>query len=535
MICLTYAWVPKRPTKLHTAYSGGCMRINKIDNQVEKQLATGLIVNKRFIEGMETIYRPGLISVPFVKTIAGWCFDYYKEYNSAPKKHIQDIYNSAKRDGLHEDQAELIGEFLTTLSEEYARAEKFNVRYVLDQVEKHLKVQHIKSISEDITAYLSKGEVTEAELLIEEYKRVERPTSQGIDLFNDKNIVREAFERNETDILFQMPGDLGKFLGPVERDSFTSFEGPEKKGKSFWLAEIALHAHRSLCNVAFFAVGDMSALQIVRRVYLNILKQPRRFKGEVKLPVLDCQWNQDDSCEKRNRTSDIGVVEETQKGFKKTSLEDAERDGYKPCTICKKECPKDYKGAVWYKNIDVTPADNWRTAYTAGKKRQKRLGNKRFKLMVYPSRGINIKGIKTQLDTWERNEGFIADIVVIDYADTLDKEPKLGNIDYRNAINETWAAMRGLSQERQIAVFTATQSAATAYKKKTIKEGDFSEDKRKRGHVTGIITLNQTGTEKEEGIMRIGKMFVREDEGTRKTVTVLECRKLGRPYLGSFL
>ncbi len=823
------------------------MRIRKVDNQIEKQIATGLIVNKHFIEGIESIYSPDLISMSYVRKLADWCFNYYTQYGKAPKQHIQDIYNSEKRKGLPEEQSEFIESFLADLSDEYERAEKFNVRYILDQAESYLKSQHLKTVNEDVANYLTKGNTKEAEKLIEAYKRVERPANKGINVFQDKDIVKEAFDQLERNILFQLPGDLGRFVRPFERDNFVSIEGPEKRGKSYWLMELALRAHRSLCNVAYFIVGDMSDLQVIRRIYMNITKNTRRFSGIIKMPVLDCYHNQNDTCEKRERKSNVGVFIKNDKGEKLISLKEAEEEGYALCIYCKKEEPKAYKGALWHKYIEVEPVKSWRHAFNQGKERQERARGKRFKLFTYPAGAINVMDIRTQLDYLEKSEGFISDVVCIpegslvltkergmipieqinkndrlwdglswvshdgiiykgekeiieyagiratsnhlfwtkedgwrslesckrlglsiaqtecagrniwigenyisdsantrkkkeqkgekairllcpytmyamwkrkmgiiwklaagyckrlssvftakkipfmviqpsssyadqmckpksfgleglwtkgnrvqiskyirglfmdkgkfgdtgkqkigirphkqqwslrtwkykmvysstklfahkkthdkskdlsvsaglsfceifgrnikaifqknddkrsrskmekktiqkervwdirnagqfhrftvqgvlahnciDYADNLGTEPEASK-EFRHSINATWKSMRALSQERNILLLTATQSAASSYKKKRINIDDFSEDKRKRGHTTMVLTLNQTEEEKEKGLLRIGKMMVRDEKDSRQTVKVLECREIGRVILGSYL
>lgn len=138
----------------------------KIDNKVERQIVTGMIVSDQVLREIEPIYRPELMESPFAKTVAGWCLEHHKRYQKAPKELIEDIFHSAERKNLDEDQAELIGDFLESISSEYERADKFNAHYILDKAETKFKESSLRHLSEDIRAELSNGNVMAAEALL---------------------------------------------------------------------------------------------------------------------------------------------------------------------------------------------------------------------------------------------------------------------------------------------------------------------------------------------------------------------------------
>ena len=90
--------------------------------------------------------------------------------------------------------------------------------------------------------------------------------------------------------------------------------------------------------------------------------------------------------------------------------------------------------------------------------------------------------------------------------------------------------MRALSQDIHCLVATATQTDAASYDVDSIGMKHFSEDKRKYGHVTAMIALNQTPDEKKKEIMRLNFIVLREDEfSVRNFVHVAECRGLANP------
>lgn len=502
------------------------MTIEKIDNHIESLMLTGMIVSNKFLQEVQQIYQSDLIEVPYVRTVASWCLDYWKQYRKAPGIHIQDVYKSRTRNGLNPDQAEMISDYLSSISKEYERSKKFNVDYLLSQTETRFKEQSLKYLAEDIKTLVSEGRTQEAELLQAGYKRIERPANLGINPLTDRNAIYEAFESRERDSLFTPPGELGRFLNSIERGSLIGIMGPEKRGKTFWLMQFAIWGMMARCNIAFFECGDMIQKDIVRRIHCNLARSSDRYTGDILVPILDCVHNQENTCIRKERTCQSGIMQ----GNKKMQFEDV--TGYVPCTACRKERYSKWQGASW-KRIEHIERLTWDRAASLGKKTASRLGNKGFKIAVYPNSSINVQGIKNQLDMWERTEGFIPDVVVVDYADILAPEDK--RKDYRHQQNETWQALRALSQERYCTVFAGTQADAASYSKSSLEMRNFSEDKRKYGHATMFITLNQTQDEKEDGIMRIGKMFVREDDyNLRKQCTVLQCLSIGRPYLASY-
>jgi hypothetical protein len=78
-------------------------------------------------------------------------------------------------------------------------------------------------------------------------------------------------------------------------------------------------------------------------------------------------------------------------------------------------------------------------------------------------------------------------------------------------------------------VVAPTQADAASYEQHTQKMKNFSEDKRKLAHVTGLIGLNQTDTEKGGGIMRLNWIVLREAPfEARRCLYVAQCLPLGK-------
>ena len=152
-----------------------------------------------------------------------------------------------------------------------------------------------------------------------------------------------------------------------------------------------------------------------------------------------------------------------------------------------------------------------------------------LRVSVHPNSSINLAGVSSVLDRWELQHDFIPDIIIIDYADILAPEdPKKQT---RDQVNDTWKALRRLSQERHCLVLAPTQANAASYGAETQDMGNFSEDKRKLAHVTGMLGLNQTPEEKGMGVMRLNWIALRESSfNVKRCLWVGQSLTLGRAY-----
>jgi hypothetical protein len=512
-------------------------RTRKVDGQIERQIATGMIVSAEYLKAVRAIYADELIAAPFVAAVAKWCLDYHKQYERAPGRDIANIFESHKRNGLPDEQANLIEDFLAGLSDEYEHAEagKFNAAYLLDRTEERFEARNQELLMQDITALHVKGDFKSAEELIRNYRRVERPSGTGVEPFTDKDAIYKAFDDEKVKPLLVLPGALGDLIGPIVRGDFVGLMGMEKIGKSWRLQDIAMRALRAGCNVAYFDAGDMDEDQIIVRLHTRNSKQSPKYWGRTKTPVLDCTHGQDDSCRKRERVSRYGImIERRQKDgtLKWERMAYEEAPGHRPCTACVKAAPHDFKGAVWYEMIE-TEQLTWQRAVELGKRLAVHT-RKRLKLSCHANSTLTVAGMDVVLDRWEEEDGFVPDLIIADYFDIFDAEnPK--TVDERHKQNDRWKAGRRLTQQRHCALIAATQADAASYDQKSLKLKNFSEAKTKYAHVTKFVFINQTPEEKRDMVVRMALALAREEDfDIRDEVVVMQNLRLGQPYLGSF-
>ncbi len=520
---------------------------------IENRIIIGLIVSDGFIQQVREFVRLDYFVSTEARSIADWCFSFYDTYEKAPGSAIHDVFQSKRRGDLSDDAADWYDLIFESLSAEAERgASAFNVEYLVAETEKYCRERAFRLFTEDVLDGLDAGDLQSAEGALARFVLPERLQSQGLFPFSvDADHVRDVFSQQETQLV-SFPGALDEFIGPLfTRDSFVAFMGPEKSGKSFWLMEVAFRALQSRRSVAFYQAGDMSERQMELRLYSRLTGAPvRKLREFVLRPVLDCAWNQDDSCTLDHRVSGadpdlanvIASLPKNQFGYIAgcDSIADVieiveEHKEHTPCVACVRgsHAVNRFRGAVWYSILPAgMEAFTWRDAYRKVLKFGK-LHGKRFYLETHSNDSLTISGIKNSLDVQEKNTGFAPDVIVIDYADLLTTERRFS--DERSAQNAIWKRLRALSQERHCCVITATQADASSYDARLLRRKNFSEDKRKYAHVTGMLGINQIDGERSRGLSRLNKLVVRDGAYSEsRVVKVLECLELGRPALSSF-
>jgi hypothetical protein len=487
--------------------------------------------------------------------IAEWCIGFLDEFQKAPERNIEDIYYEKKKaKQIPENMVEEILEDLEDLAQEYE--EDYNVEYALKRTTAYFKERHLQLHLEEVRRLQENGEGEAAQALSTSYKGLSFRLADDLDLGRKESLdkVKSAFTKLATPLI-EYPGALGEILNDqMVRGGFVAMMASEKRGKTWWLLDMAMRAAFNRNKVAFFQAGDMTEAQQIKRIasYLTKLPTLEKYIGDIYTPEADCIRNQLDICDKEQRRNNFGIFtggeydeyDIREKVLKEELIEkwkDWEHD-YKPCTNCS-EFHAERLGTPWLvpkKIPKVVGADD------ASKKVEEFFIKKGryFKISTHPNNTLTVRRIKEILKDWEvkpdgrighKEEMFIPSVIIVDYADLMVPEK---HKEFRHGQNEIWKDLRALSQELDCLVITATQADAKSYERKLLTMSNYSEDKRKFGHVTAMFGLNQDkhGREKQLGIMRINELVIREGEyHSANTVTVLQNLTTGKPFLDSYI
>lgn len=521
---------------------------------IERKIVIGLIISTDYVKQIRGLWNPQLIQSSSALQLAGWALEFFDKYNAAPGKAIETIFYKKVKEGLQKDLAEEIEEeLLPGLSEEYENSE-FNVDHLVDETVLYFKEQSLLLFSSSISSTIENGQgnMTErikvAEQLIHSFTPVSGHVDDSITLGSDESIKRaiKAFvEAGDPVIIF--PKALGAFWNEqFVPGAFISLLAPEKRGKTFWLLEFAMRAVKQRKKVAFFQAGDMNESDQLKRIGIYLVKKSNleKYCTEHYEPVVDCIFNQMDSCDKKERECEFGIFdtkteEQVRKEIHMKDLIEAykENKDYAPCYNCK-EFTKNKWGVPWIKYVPKQSPLNVKEIEIAFASTFNKNADS-FKLSTHANSTLTVSAIDAILDRWNREEDFVPDVILIDYADILACSER---VEFRHQQNHIWKELRKLSQTKRRGilplVICPTQADANSYSSHRLGLKNFSEDKRKYGHVTAMFGLNQDpgGREKEIGIMRINKIIIREGESSpHDEVIVLQNLRRGRPFLQSYL
>ena len=459
------------------------MKVKKKDGSPERTIVVGMVVNPTVLSRAVSRWKKGgLFKSEWANTVGQWCVDYFNRYHKAPGNNIKQLYESWAADNTDDDTGKLVERFLAGISDEYEKLRKdINPDHVIDLAGDYFNRVALEKLTEQIEGDLERGDVQKALDRREKFGRIELGQGEWVDPMRDRAVAEKAFaEKGEPLIKFK--GDLGDFFADaLERDAFVALQAPEKRGKSYLLQELGWKAMTQGKKVAMFQVGDLSMNQTMRRLMVRAAERPAK-ACEVQIPTtLDVEDDQ------------VTILRES----------------------------KTYETAL-----------TWQEGQKAFDKIAKKQKECLLRLSVHPNTSISAAGINSILDRWS-GDGWDCDVCVVDYADIL-APMTAGAAESRDQINATWKYLRRISQERHCLVLTATQTDADSYDVDLIRRRNFSEDKRKYAHVTGIFSVNQDDQEKRQGIMRLNWNVLREGEFLEtRQVYVAGCLGIANPLIRS--
>ena len=461
------------------------MEVKKRDSSTERKVLIGMIVSKPVLSRISARWDREMFRSKWCDLVGGWCVKHFRRYGRAPGRDIEGLFETWSEESDDKETIALVDKFLSSLSDEYKQAKKINAEYLIDLAGGHFNKVRGERFVRTYGAHLENGDLDKAEAARQKFHKIELGAGAGIDVLRDMSAITEAFHSTR-DPLIKYPGALGDFWqDALERDALIGLMGPEKRGKTWWLIDLAWRGMLQGRKVAFFEVGDMSQNQIMRRFMVRASRTPMK-PGEIKYPKF---INHPD--------------------------------------------PETMFTEVDFETYTFKKSLNEKTASRACRKIIEKSGTDEclLKLACYPNTSISINGVQAAINGWEL-EGWVPDVVVIDYADIL--QPITGVTDSRDQIDMTWRGMRSLSQSSHCLVVTATQADAASYSVETMSMSNFSNDKRKFSHVNGMVGLNQTPPEKKNATMRLQWIVLRENEfSIDRCVYVAQCLGLANPAVKS--
>lgn len=460
----------------------------RVDSSLEKQFVTAMVTSKPFLISVQSTIDPELYTAKYIKLLAGWCKDYFKQFNEPPGKTIESLFHAwVEKEQPDQEDAEAISDFLSGLSEAYDAAPVINAPFLAAEHTKFIRRKRMGLLADEIKTALTYGDDVAAAAHLAEYRDVPDTGLTGYNPMKGKSHYVQAFDRSST-CMMSLPTAAERFFRSVlVPGAFIGLQGNAKKKKTYFLYEFAYRALLAKLRVAFFQVGDLTKQDQDLRWAVRIAGQPidPRDCAGVKYPI-------------GLKLVDSGKVRMAEVAHEIKTF-----------------------------SAPLNPDSAYREIKAFNIRHKLSIEPPSIMFSVHPNGSININSIHSILKRWQHELNFTPDLVLVDYFDLLAPENiKLQKVDQ---IDETWRAGRRLSQEWNACVITPTQANREGYNSKTQKAHFATGNHLKNAHVTAMVGLNQTDEEISQGIMRLNWVFPPRNghHDPKEILYVAQCLPLG--------
>lgn len=457
--------------------------------QLQRSVLFALLTSKDVLKTVAPFWdhKTGMLRTKEANLIGGWAVRHYQKYDEPLGRKVFNYLERWTEKNKDKTAGQLVGKMVADIDAEFSSGHAVNTKFALDQIEAVFTEVRNDRLIEALQAEKERpSQEKDYQKILAEYSKPVSLSALAYQPMFDAAGLDEALSEQAQEILVEYPGAAGKFFGrDLCRGAFVSFVGPEKRGKTAWLVDLAFRATVQRRRVIFLSVGDLDIKATRRRFASRAARHPVQ-PDEAVYPTRLYQER----------------GEETNKLVWKT----------------------DGKKKKWTERLTKEKAAE---AWEKVKTEKIKMKEDNLMVMARPSSTYKASDVKRDI-LLLANQGWVPDVVVIDYADIL--APEAGSSETRDQINMTWKILNGIRMEFDCLVVTATQADAASYNQEWILPNNFSEDKRKNAHVTGMIGINQFGSEKEYDVQRLNWVERREAaSNVYRGLACAGCRSINNP------
>jgi replicative DNA helicase len=399
----------------------------------------------------------GLWGGPY-RIIATRIYEYLDKFKKPPGDHLPDLLGDLL-EGSDKAAAELYADYVNAVHETYSG---INADYVMSKLELVIERNTLRSTAIDLSKALQRD--TE-ESLNEAKSIIARAGRQQVSLFDPGTRLSDKVKA-----LSFLNGGVSTFptgireldrrgFGPTRQELFL-YIANTKTGKSWFLihlAKIALLQTLRVCHITL----EMSEDRCAQRYFQALFALAKRNEA---LPTTRLKLDQ------LGRISGFDDVRINPK----LTLEDKDIDK-------KLQAKIDQWGTRLLKNIYIKQ---------------------------FPTRTLTINQLKAYLDNLEVTEGFVPDVLIVDYPDLF----RIDKTEFRLGLSQVYQDLRGLAVSRNLAVIVVSQSNREGSSAKWVGLEHTAEHYGKAQDADCVVTYSQTEAEHKLGLARLYVAAGRNDE-----------------------
>lgn len=421
------------------------MTDDRISGSLQENLLTLLCFDDKNCKLARAAVTPQLFESSVFREIAGHAIDFIDQYGEAIKDHLPDHLEGI----LNGDDHRKAASYKKLLDSLFLNRESINSDFVVSQLQKFVRQQNYKAAVVNIAEALEDGRVDDAELAMQKaLKNQVSVFSPGLNLSDAKQVVGLLDDMEEPG--FNMGIKPFDDLGVIpRRKELMMFLAPRGKGKSWFCVHVAKWALLQRWSVLVVTL-EMSQKRYAARFLQSFFSISKR-ESEVRVAKLV--------------TGRDG------------SLQD-----------------------VLFESVErMTLKDPNIVSFLSS--RVKREFRKRPPLIIkeFPTQALTMPQLEAYLESLERHEGIVPDLIVVDYPDLMKHDPKNKRIEIGMIVEQ----LRGIAVARNCAMVVPTQSNREGESATTVTTDQASEDISKIATADVVITYSQTPEEHRLGLARL--------------------------------
>lgn len=402
------------------------------------------------------------------RIIANAAIEYATKYGTAIGGQIEYILEAELRRG---PEGQLLGQIIKTLREQSTQVQP---NFVLAELDRFIEVQKFSSSLQDALDALDMGELEKAKEAVYQGTTTSKFGTSGIWLNDSKKMLSDLDESDSEFFSSGVPVLDNRGLRPA-RKTITIIVAAAKMGKSWYLVENA-KAGLQFGKRVLYITCELSEKKVARRLVQSIFALTK----DEALTLQTAYFVQGQSGAQIN--------------FNNIARE----------SVIQKRREVEQKLNAW--------------------------SGKRLFIKEFPTGTLSTKYFKMYLDYLEKNERFIPDLVIIDYADLMEIDSSMLRVD----TGRVYRDLRGIAVERDVAMVSASQGNRDSETAKVVDRKNVAEDWSKIGTVDNVITYSRTPEEKKLGLARLLVAAAR-DAADRYLVLISQAYEIGAFCLDSIL
>lgn len=430
----------------------------RLNGALQENILTVLCFDDENCKLIRAAVSPQLFESSVFREVAGHALDFIDQFGEAIKDHLPDHLEGILL-GEDKRKADTYKRLVDNL---YATKDSVNAEYVVSQLHKFVRMQKLKDGVIKAVEALEDGRVDEAEVQLQETLKGQSISFEGglnLGSLEDLMGILDTPEEEGFDLGIKELDDFGVI---PRRKELLAFMAARGKGKSWF----AIHAVKQ------------AILQRWSSVVISLEMSERRYGARFLQSFF--------SISRRTAVSKVTrIINDEEGNISDLVQEEIERPTMKDS------------------NIRQVIA-----------KRGKREFNKRapLRFKAFPTKALNMAGLKAYLEGLERLEKFSPDLLVVDYPGLMNLDSKNLRIDLGNVVAE----LRGLAVERNMAVIILHQGNREAETAALVTGGMSSEDISVLATADTLLTYSQTLAEYKMGLARLFVEKARNEEAKQQ-------------------